>query len=264
MSAPKLRLDDYLRPAASSRRPVEVQPWIAGYFIGISLFGIVVTGASLWVCYVLIANHSEFAYVAVLILVGIAAFVGIMNLLSFTAHEINILTPGQAFALPDGSVRAILTMAFIVLVGVLASYLVTRPDNPPYSKEFVALATCVSQQDANEIKKQGPSGDGIMVLVPCKSGTGAGVGNATAGTPGEANARPPAPNSSPGSSAGSGAVAGSAGAALYDVRMFPRMDHRLSEDISKQILTMLSTILAAMIGFYFGGKQTNVGTPPPP
>jgi hypothetical protein len=236
--------------------------WI---MIGISAFGVVVTIASLWICYILVKQNSEFAYVAVLILVGIAAFVGIMNLLSFTAYQIKILTPGQAFGLPDGSVRAILTMAFIVLVGVLASYLVTRPDNPPYSKEFVALATCVSQQDANEIKKQGPSGDGIIVLVPCKPGSSAGSNvSAASGTPGDGSPNPPSSNSSPSSSGGGAAASGGAGGALYDVRMFPRMDHRLSEDISKQILTMLSTILAAMIGFYFGGKQTNVPTPPTP
>lgn len=207
--------------------------WI---MIGICAFGVVVTIASLWVCYILIRQNSEFAYVAVLVLVGIAAFVGIMNLLSFTAHEIGILTPGQAFGLPDGSVRAILTMAFIVLVGVLASYLVTRKDSPPYANEFVSLAACVSMQEANDIKRQAPAGDGVIVFVPCKAAS------ATAGASG-----------------GSGD-----GSALYDVRMFPRMDHRLSDDISKQILTMLSTILAAMIGFYFGGKQTNVPTPPPP
>jgi hypothetical protein len=70
---------------------------------------------------VLYNRDAGFGGVATLVLVGFAAFLGLMNILSYSANHMGITDAKQAFGLPEGSVRAVLTIAFIVLVGVLAS-----------------------------------------------------------------------------------------------------------------------------------------------
>src|ERR1700709_1383677 len=81
---------------------------------------VVATGAAVvaiiaWVIYMSFRNGGagSFASVPTLILVGLAAFIGIMNILSVTANWLKMVDPKQPFGLPEGTVRAILTMAFI-------------------------------------------------------------------------------------------------------------------------------------------------------
>jgi hypothetical protein len=90
-----------------------------------------------------------FASVAILILVGLGAFIGIMNILSVSAHLMKIIDPKQPFGLPEGSVRAILTIAFIVLVGVLASFLLTNSgERTAYGDEIVMEGVAAKDVDA--------------------------------------------------------------------------------------------------------------------
>ncbi|MEA2861443.1 MAG: hypothetical protein QOC72_3482 [Methylobacteriaceae bacterium] len=236
----------------------------SGYILGgIGLVGLAVLAIAGILCFKLVGPDMEYGTLAILILVGIAAFLLLMNLLSFSAGQLGILTHGQAFGLPDGSVRAILTMAFIVLIGVIGSYLVTRPASTPYAKEYVTLATCVLFDQANEVKRQVTGTDVLVVLTPCnRTGGGAAPSGAAAGASAAAAGGGPPAGPGAGGAAGAagpggggGAVAGGAGAPTYDVRLYPRLDTRFSEETAKQILTMLSTIVTAMIGFYFGSKQ---------
>jgi hypothetical protein len=240
----------------------------SGYILGgIGLVGLAVLAIAGILCFKLVGLQMEYGTLAILILVGMAAFLLLMNLLSFSAGQLGILTHGQAFGLPDGSVRAILTMAFIVLIGVIGSYLVTRPASTPYAKEYVTLATCVVFDQANEVKRQVTGTDVLVVLTPCDrtgggaaptgaaagAGAGAVAGGGPPGGPGGGGA---AGAAGPGGGGGGAVVgAGGAGPPTYDVRLYPRLDTRFSEETAKQILTMLSTIVTAMIGFYFGSKQ---------
>lgn len=163
-------------------------------------------------------GHPEgnFVSLAILILVGLAAFVGIMNFLSFSAYCVGIGDPKQPFGLPDGTVRAILTIAFIVLVGVLASFLLTHSDSrAPYVKDAIVFKG-LPAADAQALQQR-LSAEGLAVIVPSAAAVG--------GEP-----------------------------ARSDVQFFARNDYRLADDVAKQILTILSTILAAMIGFYFGAR----------
>jgi len=159
-----------------------------------------------------------FGAVALLILVGLGAFLGLISIFSLISSWIGILDAKQAFGLPEGSVRAILTMAFIVIVGVLASYLLTNSKGSSVIDDSAALTLAMDLQltDAQTFIRNTPASDGILAIRP---------------------------------TAAAGAAEG-----RYDVLLYPRVDNRLREDVSKQILTMLSTILAAMIGFYFGAR----------
>jgi hypothetical protein len=92
---------------------------------------------------------ANFASVAVLILVGLAAFIGIMNVLSVSSHLIGITNANQPFGLPEGTVRAILTIAFIVLVGVLASYMLTNAGiHEPFGEPIVMRGIAAKDADA--------------------------------------------------------------------------------------------------------------------
>jgi hypothetical protein len=195
--------------------------------------------------YAVLSSHDVgFGGVAALILVGLAACLGVMNILSFSAGWLGIADAKQAFGLPQGTVRAILTLAFIVLVGVLASYLVTNSDGrAPYSRQSIVLLRNVNLGDAQNFAKTYNVADGLVSIVPSVPLDDKVVMSSVTNT--SAIAAPmPAPS-----------VQSSAPELpAFDVMFYPRVDHRLGEDVSKQTLTMLSTILAAMIGFYFGTK----------
>jgi uncharacterized protein YukE len=106
---------------------------------------------------------GSFASVASLILVGLAAFIGIMNLLSFSAHWMKITDDKQPFGLPEGTVRAILTIAFIVLVGVLTSFLLSNTSRPAFDKPLI-IATGVSASAA-ALLEQKFMPDGVITIM---------------------------------------------------------------------------------------------------
>jgi hypothetical protein len=108
---------------------------------------------------------GNFASVATLILVGLAAFIGIMNILSFTAHFMGIIDPRQPFGLPEGTVRAILTISFIILVGVLASFMLTQTGREPFSDKRYTIREGLAPDVAEKLAQQ-YSADGLVVLVP--------------------------------------------------------------------------------------------------
>ncbi len=201
-------------------------------FVLIILGGVVFV----WMVSAIFRNTSQgtgFATVAGLILLGVAAVIGIMNLLSVSAARIGILDGRQPFGLPEGSVRAILTMAFIVLVGVLSAFLLTgNRDRTDYSAVGQVVATGLSGDAANIRAKEMTDtfrDSAIVAVVEEKNNDG--------------SAKP-------------------AGEKTYSVSVHSRTDHTVSDDIAKQTLTMISTILAAMIGFYFASRGGGEGADP--
>jgi hypothetical protein len=126
---------------------------------GVFLFGCVV-----YALYrVFETGTTGFASVAVLILVGLAAFIGLMNALSISAHLIGITDAKQPFGLPEGTVRAILTIAFIILVGVLASYMLTNSaGREPFGEPFTIKAVPAKDVDAQVQRLQA---DGLVSVV---------------------------------------------------------------------------------------------------
>jgi hypothetical protein len=110
------------------------------------------------------SRSGDFASLAILILVGLGAFIGLMNFLSFSAQWIGLADPHQPFGLPEGTVRAILTIAFIVLVGVLASFLLTNSaGRQPFVKEAVILRA-IPSADAQALQQR-LSAEGLVMVV---------------------------------------------------------------------------------------------------
>ena len=162
-------------------------------------------------------ESDSFPVLALLVLVGLGAFIGIMNFLSFSAQWIGITDARQPFGLPEGTVRAILTIAFIVLVGVLASFLLTQSGaRVVFNKQPITIES-LGTTEAQALQQK-LSAEALVVLDSISVAAGA----------------PP----------------------RSKVLIYTRNDYRLADDVAKQILTILSTILAAMIGFYFGARPT--------
>jgi hypothetical protein len=107
-----------------------------------------------------------FGHVASLILVSFAALLGILAGLSALAEKLHIQDAKQPFGLPEGSVRAILTIAFIVLVGVLSSYLITSMDGrSAFTEKPVAIAFGLEISKAEDLRRS-YGADGLLSISP--------------------------------------------------------------------------------------------------
>jgi hypothetical protein len=225
--------------------------------------GFIMVAITIWVIYMAFRHEGvgNFASIATLILVGLAAFIGIMNMLSLTAHWMNIVDLKQPFGLPEGTVRAILTIAFIVLVGVLTSFMLSNGQRPPFSKDPLIVATGIPHAAAL-VLEQKFSAEGIVAVFkdePAKQAKKAPPPTKESANPAAQDPANPAAKDQPNVGAKDQANptardAQETATDTYTVKFFPRVDYRQSDEIAKQILTILSTILAAMIGFYFGAK----------
>jgi uncharacterized membrane protein required for colicin V production len=262
---------------------LDIRDW-KWFNIGSFITGICIIAITGYTFVKTLQDNGDFGVLAVLIMVSLTALIGIMNLLTYAAKRTGIADAKQAFGLPEGSVRAILTMAFIVLVGILASYLVVNSgEQSPYSRTPIPVAQNVSEDLALDLKKSYEATGGLILIEPSAGQAVQPAARATdtsmptskqspqppgSAPPGQPTSGQPAPDKpTPGQSASSQPTPDqpssnppnvgrgeSVNKTNYDIWYYPKVDHRLGEDISKQILTMLSTILAAMIGFYFGAR----------
>ena len=97
---------------------------------GLTLFGLaglVITAIFLLV--VLADGALEYAIPALLIIVSIAVFVLLMIWAAHQFHSINIADVAQPFGLPSGTIRAVLTIAFVVLIGVFGTLILSLSQN---------------------------------------------------------------------------------------------------------------------------------------
>lgn len=109
-------------------------------------------------------QEPRFNTVAILVLAGLGAFLGIMNYLTMTSKMVGIVDPRQPFGLPEGTVRAILTIAFIVLVGVLGSYLLTQSSGrEPFAITPITVQSSISQSAAQTLASQ-LAPDGLVTI----------------------------------------------------------------------------------------------------
>lgn len=195
-------------------------------FVMIILGGTVFVGLLGWIFQPSQESATNgFGTLAGLILLGMVVFIGIMNILTLSAARIGMLDGRQPFGLPEGSVRAILTIAFIVLVGVLSSFLLTGSNNRTgYSTKGVVLESLSSRDAADQ------RAAAIMLTYGANALVAVEQEQTMVGTPPQETT-------------------------AFKIRIYPKVDYSVSDDISKQTLTMVSTILAAMIGFYFASRS---------
>jgi hypothetical protein len=133
--------------------------------LSIGFVSLVIVGFGAYVAYSAVnIREASFGIVALLILGGLGAFIGLMNFLTTTAQWLGIADQRQPFGLPAGTVRAILTIAFIVLVGVLASYLLTESGGrEPFAAKPILVQSGLSQADAQALVLR-LSADGLVTV----------------------------------------------------------------------------------------------------
>jgi hypothetical protein len=133
--------------------------------LSIGFVSLVIVGFGAYVAYSAVnISEASFGIVALLILGGLGAFIGLMNFLTTTAQWLGIADQHQPFGLPAGTVRAILTIAFIVLVGVLASYLLTESGGrEPFAAKPILVQSGLSQADAQALVLR-LSADGLVTV----------------------------------------------------------------------------------------------------
>lgn len=116
------------------------------------------------VVYALLAPNPGFGMVAALVLVGLVAITGFVSALSVTASRLGILDSRHPFGLPEGSIRAILTFAFIVLVGVFASYLLVQTSRQAFTTPNEPMTlTARDRAEAHAIQSQ-LGQDGLVIV----------------------------------------------------------------------------------------------------
>ncbi len=224
-------------------------------FVLIILGGTVFVGLLAWIFQPDQESSSNgFGTLAGLILLGMVVFIGIMNILTLSAARIGMLDGRQPFGLPEGSVRAILTIAFIVLVGVLSSFLLTGSNNRTgYSAKGVVLEIVKDRASADLRASAIMNTYGANALVAIEE---AEEQKQRASDPTvqkqkvvpKPNQPAPAPEQPP-------EADDVEAIPVFKIVIYPKVDYSVADDISKQTLTMVSTILAAMIGFYFATRS---------
>ena len=218
-------------------------------FVMIILGGTVFVGLLAWIFQPTQESASNgFGTLAGLILLGMVVFIGIMNILTLSAARIGMLDGRQPFGLPEGSVRAILTIAFIVLVGVLSSFLLTGSNNRTgYASKGTVLETqtdrMVAENRASEIRKT----YGANALIAIEQ-------TEPVQKPDDQKQKTQAQQGE-GQQADAQKQTETTVGAVFKIVIYPKVDNSVADDISKQTLTMVSTILAAMIGFYFATRS---------
>lgn len=129
-----------------------------------SISVLVAIGAMLVLGFVMVTGARSFAAVAALVLVGVVAFTGFVSALSVTAQRLGMLDVRHPFGLPEGSIRAILTFSFIVLVGVFASYLLVQTSRTSLvspSEPLLLPATTLAEARALQMQL---AADGLVVV----------------------------------------------------------------------------------------------------
>jgi len=225
-------------------------------FVLIVLAGVVFVGLLAWIFQPDQDSASNgFGTLAGLILLGMVVFIGIMNILTLSAARIGMLDGRQPFGLPEGSVRAILTIAFIILVGVLSSFLLTGSNNRSgFAPVGVVLHTLDNQAAAEKLASEIRLTHGASALVAIEQ---VQVQQSPAQKPDDEGQKPDDAASKPKPEGDVKGLTSDATPAPTEFRVviYPKVDYSVADDISKQTLTMVSTILAAMIGFYFATRS---------
>lgn len=123
-------------------------------------------------------TKTHFGLASLLILVALAGFTLLLLHVAGSLHAFGMLDRTQAFALPPGTVRAILTLAFIVLVGVFGSLvLLSTGERKPYAliadnagtMSAAEAAALAARMPADVMVVQRPTAGGVQVSLYARS-----------------------------------------------------------------------------------------------
>jgi hypothetical protein len=164
---------------------------------------------------------APFLAPALLILLAIPVFVLVFVHAADVFAEDGLADRGSPFGLPAGSMRAFLTAAIVVLVGVIILFLVQTSLNREALRLVSGIPDCVPEEEASRLRAL--ASDAFVVVL---------------GSPKElvkSTENRPAQTCTP-------------------VAVLTKVSNTLADDISKQAVVALLTVLASVVSFYFGTR----------
>ena len=220
---------------------------------GAGLVLILLPGVALYFGIVPIRSNSIVG-LPLLAIFGIMMLFGALSLVAAVFEKLDLSDKTQALALPDGSIRAVIALALIVLFAII-SIMLYLSLSEPYD------IPAVSQAGRDAIVKE--SINRVVAIVPEKCAAPA----ATASTPSEAasgTANAASSVATP-AAAASGATAGQADLDSSSpdcsvenkrykvvVRTPPGQE---TTDLAKQLLILVGTLMTSVTSFYFASRS---------
>ena len=159
------------------------------------------------------------------ILIGMIAFASLIMTIVYCFRVLSrsgMASKRHAFALPPGSIRAILAMGFIVLVMVFGVYLITEVKTP--QTRLLILSEKITAAEPDLASAISEKMDQLRQIY--------GQGFVVADETGEMDD-------------------------FATVNVYMLSDNDRIANLAQQILTMLATALTAIVGFYFGSRTAN-------
>jgi hypothetical protein len=216
-----------------------------------------------------INGKGEALALSLVVLVGLALIVALVAGLAIVYKILGVETKGQALALPEGSVRALIAFSLLLIFVCLATFIYEGTRDT----DLVAAGkvTNVTQQAIDKLREnfivvEEPAAKAESTPAPGSGGTPK-PGTPAPGTPASGTPAPGTPaasagggtatSSTPASGTPAAPAGGGAATPLFNATYYTRPHSKDADDIGKQIFTTLATVFVSVVSFYFGSSTTN-------
>lgn len=185
-----------------------------------------------------LGNTEEAMALSAVVLTGLFLIVLLMAALVIVYQVLGLSDPGQALALPEGSVRALLALSLVLVFVCLAGFLYNEVNHgltlagerkqingvelADLRAEFVVAYEPVRNEKNEPVFEQKKDANGVLVVAADK-------------TPVYDTTKP-----------------------VYNATYYMKRS-KDADDFAKQIFTTLATIFVSVISFYFGSSATSSG-----
>ena len=177
-------------------------------------------------------GQADYLVLPVVAIAGVLLLLAALALVAVAFRSIDLHDRTQALGLPEGSIRAIIALALVVLFAILAVYLYSSAGQSTTWQ----IKDLTEEQAAATERNLWPQGRvTVRIEQPPKA-------QPAAAQPSPAQGAPPPPATAPEQPA----------AKLFTVQV--REANTVRDDLAKQLLVLIGTLVTAVSSFYFGAK----------
>lgn len=204
---------------------------------------------------------------SVIVLIGFSMTVCLLALLGIIYRIIGVQNPAMPLALPEGSIRALLTFSLVLIFVCLSAFLYSET-NTKQCERCGATLERVTESQLNDLKanfivapEQAKDSNGKPLfeqIINPKAGklastsSSATVREASRISPGSVGVAPHPPSAT----AKEPDTTDDLKHPLYRVTYYPK-PNQAAVDFAKQIFTTIATIFISVVSFYFGSSVTS-------
>jgi hypothetical protein len=194
--------------------------WASGPF-GQGLLALVLLGATMGVLFMAIwFNDKLVGNVSILFVGGLIVLMMALGGLAALLASISLSETRDAFALPPGTIRALLAVGLLVVFVVFGIGELNRLNEASSVGKEIETTTAPANDDGTAAAIAKYERMGIIAI------------------PQPRPAVSPAPD-------------------VVELRLYRRTDPAAANDLAKQLMTMISTLLTTVVGFYFGSRSAS-------